>query len=554
MKGNLAAVLVLLAISGILVARSLEDYTSESSALIQAQDWQSLEILMRQGIREYPEREWLHANLNYSLREQKRFTEALIQAREMRKKWPNSDRSASTLSRALTGAASEFYQEGKYEQCLKLSSEAIQVDGSESSYVWTGNALRKLEKYEEAIAIQEEGLNKYPTNPWLKPNLATTYASWGQKLEDSHNFPEAIKLYQKARELAPDQEYIVFRLGRAFRSNNQYDRAIEVFSEGREKFQGSEQFSRAIGYTHLLRIRNSLKTESNSVIEDLATAALNEAKKNKTYEDAQYLVTAIGEAYTHTQNADGLRNAVNVLERVFSDPIPLWDFYGRQIYILHRRQGPVPASIKEESLSFRRKAMNAYESRHSRRPEISGLPLPLKNRFAVWAEFDGDFMTHTGFAKYCYDFSRVDENGNPLRPGGKKLQPSDYWMFGEPVYSMTRGKVVAVIDDQPDNTDGNYGRQGNSVTVESLDGTFAFYTHFKQNEVKVKEGQQVSPGTLLGLAGNSGMSTEPHLHVCIYDANWVSLPFRFKPVKIQNASGSITTAEPLKQGWIVEGH
>ena len=146
----------------------------------------------------------------------------------------------------------------------------------------------------------------------------------------------------------------------------------------------------------------------------------------------------------------------------------------------------------------------------------------------------------------------MDASGQPLRPGGKRLQAADYWMFGEPVYSMTEGKVVSVVTDQPDNNGGEYGSQGNSVTVETEDGYYAFYTHFKKDSISVKEGQNVRAGTKLGLAGNSGMSTEPHLHVCLYDSEWVSLPFRFTPIRIKSPEGSKLTSDPLRQGWIVE--
>tara|TARA_Y100001954_G_scaffold239549_2_gene315497 strand:+ start:8690 stop:10309 length:1620 start_codon:yes stop_codon:yes gene_type:complete len=533
-------------------ARDLNEYSNKANSLIQSRQWGELEKLMRQGIRDFPDKEWMHSTLNYALREQKKHKEAVEQGREMRRNWPDTEKSANTLSRALTSAASAAYYDGNFAGCLELAEEARQLDQSESSYVWSGNALRKLERFQESARVQEEGLTKYPTNPWLKPNLAATYAAWGKEAEDAQDYDPAIERYIRAHELDPDQSYVLFRLGRAYRAAGKFEEAIKTFKKGRDTFPDAQEFTRAIGYTQLLRFRSVKETASKKELENLAELALQDALKEKDFQSAEYLVTLIGEAYTQTRNADDLRKAMKSMERVFSDPVPLWDSYGRQLYILHRRQGPVPAAAKEESLSYRRKAMSEYERKHPGRPLITNLPLPLKNRFVVWAEFDGDYMTHTGFAKYCYDFARVDASGQPLRPGGKRLQAADYWMFGEPVYSMTEGKVVSVVTDQPDNNGGEYGSQGNSVTVETEDGYYAFYTHFKKDSISVKEGQNVRAGTKLGLAGNSGMSTEPHLHVCLYDSEWVSLPFRFTPIRIKSPEGSKLTSDPLRQGWIVE--
>jgi len=41
---------------------------------------------------------------------------------------------------------------------------------------------------------------------------------------------------------------------------------------------------------------------------------------------------------------------------------------------------------------------------------------------------------------------------------------------------------------------------------------FLFFAHFKQNSIRVKQGQIIKQGELLGLCGNSGNSSEPHLH------------------------------------------
>jgi murein DD-endopeptidase MepM/ murein hydrolase activator NlpD len=51
------------------------------------------------------------------------------------------------------------------------------------------------------------------------------------------------------------------------------------------------------------------------------------------------------------------------------------------------------------------------------------------------------------------------------------------------------------------------------------DGVYAFYAHLQPGSIKVKVGDKVRRGQVLGLVGNSGNSTEPHLHFHLSDAN-----------------------------------
>jgi murein DD-endopeptidase MepM/ murein hydrolase activator NlpD len=61
---------------------------------------------------------------------------------------------------------------------------------------------------------------------------------------------------------------------------------------------------------------------------------------------------------------------------------------------------------------------------------------------------------------------------------------------------------------------GYQGGYGNKVEIEYWDGTVSVYGHMSQIDVVV--GQHLAPGDLVGLSGNTGHSTGPHLHLEIH--------------------------------------
>jgi murein DD-endopeptidase MepM/ murein hydrolase activator NlpD len=70
------------------------------------------------------------------------------------------------------------------------------------------------------------------------------------------------------------------------------------------------------------------------------------------------------------------------------------------------------------------------------------------------------------------------------------------------------------------------------VIIKHADGTFADYHHLKSGSALVKLGDQVKVGQPIGLSGNTGYSTKPHLHFAVFQAidgkKVRSLPFRLK--------------------------
>ena len=107
--------------------------------------------------------------------------------------------------------------------------------------------------------------------------------------------------------------------------------------------------------------------------------------------------------------------------------------------------------------------------------------------------------------------------GPPLRGG--------VWLAA---LAVADGAVSAVKDSIPQNVPGATSRAvpitletvgGNHVIVDIGGGHFAFYAHLQPGSIKVHVGDRVRRGQLLGLVGNSGNSTEPHLHFHISDAS-----------------------------------
>jgi hypothetical protein len=124
--------------------------------------------------------------------------------------------------------------------------------------------------------------------------------------------------------------------------------------------------------------------------------------------------------------------------------------------------------------------------------------------------------------RYAIDWVRYRiVNGVGTTWSGAEDRNSSYFCYGAPIYSMTSGTVTDVLDGIPENVphsgkmaiDVNFRNAGgNHVVIYAGYGLYAFYAHMRPGTIKVKVGDHVSAGETLGEVGNSGNSTEPHLH------------------------------------------
>jgi murein DD-endopeptidase MepM/ murein hydrolase activator NlpD len=137
-----------------------------------------------------------------------------------------------------------------------------------------------------------------------------------------------------------------------------------------------------------------------------------------------------------------------------------------------------------------------------------------------------------------------------LYPDGKTYQgdPADnknYRAYGLEIHSVADGVVTETKDGIPQNIPSETARAvpitletigGNHVIVDIGNGRFAFYAHMQPGSLRVKVGDKVRRGQVLGLLGNSGNSTEPHLHFDMCDASSMlaceGIPYAFASFEV----------------------
>lgn len=109
--------------------------------------------------------------------------------------------------------------------------------------------------------------------------------------------------------------------------------------------------------------------------------------------------------------------------------------------------------------------------------------------------------------------------------------------IGTPVLAARAGTVMQVESDfsKAGLKRERYGGRANFVRILHDDGTMALYAHLKADGALVRVGQRVAAGQQIGLSGNTGFTTGPHLHFVVQvnrGMRLVSIPFRMRGVAI----------------------
>lgn len=145
------------------------------------------------------------------------------------------------------------------------------------------------------------------------------------------------------------------------------------------------------------------------------------------------------------------------------------------------------------------------------------------------APFDGDWLIswggedpkdnhHIGSPpqERALDIRKIIPGSGAQTSQGDPKKNESYGCWAQPIYSPIDGVVEVAVDGVPDNIPGELNRPsalGNYVMVRSAEGFVVVLAHFKQGSVAIRAGAKVKAGEFLAQCGNSGNSTEPHLHM-----------------------------------------
>jgi murein DD-endopeptidase MepM/ murein hydrolase activator NlpD len=166
-----------------------------------------------------------------------------------------------------------------------------------------------------------------------------------------------------------------------------------------------------------------------------------------------------------------------------------------------------------------------------RRPVVIGAPLAGERYIA--ADSCCDSTRHVRAAlpingrirlaqRYAVDWEQIDHQGRIY--AGPKETLRSYAIYGKEALAVADARVVSTQDGLPEQIPGQFPTNipieqadGNAVVLDLGDGNYALFAHLQPGSLRVKAGDRVARGQVLGLVGNSGNSIAPHLHFHVMD-------------------------------------
>lgn len=120
--------------------------------------------------------------------------------------------------------------------------------------------------------------------------------------------------------------------------------------------------------------------------------------------------------------------------------------------------------------------------------------------------------------RFAIDWIGINDKGQFYKNDGRTNE--DFYGYSKNIVAVADGEVIWIKDGIPDCIPPNYPDSiyaaetalGNCILLDIGNNIVAFYAHLKPGSLRVKSGDKVKSGDLIGKLGNSGPTTGPHLH------------------------------------------
>ncbi len=159
------------------------------------------------------------------------------------------------------------------------------------------------------------------------------------------------------------------------------------------------------------------------------------------------------------------------------------------------------------------------------KPHVAA-PVLERNTTAMDLPFRGEWFVYWGGETEAQNYHMADVNqqfaydimkvANGSSHSGDPKKNESYFAFGEEILAPCDATIVLAVDGVPDNVPGETNPifvTGNVLVLKTAAGEYVLMGHLMEGSLLVGKGDQVKKGQVLARCGNSGNSTEPHLHL-----------------------------------------
>ncbi len=238
----------------------------------------------------------------------------------------------------------------------------------------------------------------------------------------------------------------------------------------------------------------------------------------------------------------------------------------------------VPVSLNVSRLMYRLRLARSDGSVLERELNIlllryeqkTKLTFPLRGKFVVVLGHDFNEGHSLGRSQhFAYDIFGMGPHWELTRDSG--VTNADFYTWGREVIAPADGTVVYARNDVPDQPrpgtidrsiymnmpNPGYAIPGNHVLLNHGNSEYSSLGHMRYGSVRVKAGDRVKRGDVVGLAGSAGDSQLPHLHYQLTDGEHLflvdGLPSSFENISLDLLGKPIKIATP-KRGVPLEAH